>query len=278
MRNLRIIQDDELSNESTVEQKINIESSDGLLNKLTTFNNAQFGSVRVYMDENREPWFVASDVCKALDVGNPSQALTRLDDDEKNTIILNEGIPGNPNVAIVSEPGLYALVLSSRKPEAKAFKRWITHEVIPSIRKNGGYIAGQGTLSDEEVIANALIVAQKIIANRDARIAALEEENSAMLPKAEYFDELVERNTLTGIRETAKELKVKQKPFVNFLLENGYCYRDQKDNLQPYMQHVQDGLFVLKECKSKKNKWSGTQIMITPTGRETFRLLKDKMV
>ena len=107
-------------------------------NKIKVFENAKFGSVRT-VTINGEPWFVASDVCKALEINNVSMAISRLDYDEKNTISLTEGIPGNPNNAIVNEPGLYSLVLSSRKPEAKAFKRWITHEVIPDIRQYGMY-------------------------------------------------------------------------------------------------------------------------------------------
>lgn len=89
-----------------------------------------------------EPWFVAADVCRALEIGNPSQALTRLDEDEKiTTLISNEGAaPGKSQMSFINEPGLYTLVLGSRKQEAKAFKRWITHEVIPSIRKHGAYM------------------------------------------------------------------------------------------------------------------------------------------
>jgi prophage antirepressor-like protein len=86
-----------------------------------------------------EPWFVVKDVCEILELGNPSQAISRLDDDERDTLILNEGTSGNPIVAIVNEPGLYSLVLGSRKPEAKQFKRWITHEVLPTIRQTGTY-------------------------------------------------------------------------------------------------------------------------------------------
>lgn len=106
---------------------------------LKVFENSDFGKVRVVMKDG-EPWFVAADACKALEIGNSTQALSRLDDDEKrNTLISNEGNRGNPNVVVVSEPGLYTLVLGSRKPEAKAFKRWITHEVVPAIRRSGGY-------------------------------------------------------------------------------------------------------------------------------------------
>nr|DAF00589.1 MAG TPA: repressor domain protein [Caudoviricetes sp.] len=103
------------------------------------FEHPEFGKVRTVMIDG-EPWFVAADVCNALDIGNPSQALSRLDEDEKIiTLISNEGNQrGNPNVAVVNEPGLYTLILGSRKPEAKAFKRWITHEVLPTLRNAAG--------------------------------------------------------------------------------------------------------------------------------------------
>ena len=106
------------------------------MNELQVFENPDFGQVRT-VTKDGEPWFVAADVCRALEV-DPT-ATRRLDDDEKNTLRLTQGTSGNPNVTIVNEPGLYSLVLGSRKPEAKNFKRWITHEVIPSIRKTGSY-------------------------------------------------------------------------------------------------------------------------------------------
>ena len=89
---------------------------------------------------NGEPWFVAADVCKALEIENSRGVTARLDDDEKNTVCLTDGNRGNLNMTIINEPGLYSLVLGSRKPQAKAFKRWITHDVIPSIRKHGMYV------------------------------------------------------------------------------------------------------------------------------------------
>ena len=109
------------------------------MQELKIFENAEFGEIRA-AEINGEPWFIAADVCRALEIGNSRQALTRLDDDEKNTVILNDGIPGNPNMTIINEAGLYALVLSSRKPEAKTFKRWVTHEVLPAIRQHGAYM------------------------------------------------------------------------------------------------------------------------------------------
>ena len=111
-----------------------------MANELIVFQNEEFGSVRI-INRNGEPWFVAADVCSALDIGNPSQAITRLDDDERmTTLISNESaVTGKSYLSFVNEPGLYSLVLGSRKPEAKQFKRWITHEVIPAIRKTGSY-------------------------------------------------------------------------------------------------------------------------------------------
>lgn len=135
---------------------------------IIVFENKRFGNIRTFVEEGKqEPWFVAADVCRALEVKNARDAVARLDDDEKNTVVLTDGNRGNPNVTVVSEPGLYALVLSSRKPEAKEFKRWITHDVIPSIRKSGGYIAGQEDMSDADLMAKALIVAQRQIEQRD---------------------------------------------------------------------------------------------------------------
>lgn len=106
--------------------------------KVTVFNHPSFGDVRVVMQGNN-PWFIATNVCKALEINNARQALTRLDSDEKADVILNDGSQ-NRKMNIINEYGLYNLVLSSRKAEAKAFKRWVTHDVLPSIRKHGAYM------------------------------------------------------------------------------------------------------------------------------------------
>lgn len=246
-------------------------------NKIIAFTNPEFGEVRTLNIEN-EPWFVAADVCKALEIGNPTDAMRRLDADER-TLVSIEGASNGLSVNAVNEPGLYTLVLGSRKPEAKAFKRWITHDVIPSIRKNGGYIAGQETLSPEELMAKALLVAQKTIEEKNAllsrtsvELSAAKVENEIMRPKAGYFDEVVDRNLLTNFRETAKELGIKPKTFVNFLIEKKYIYRDKRGKLLPY-EDKNDGLFEVKECFNEKTQWAGTQTLVTPKGRETFRLL-----
>lgn len=223
------------------------------------------------VEMNGEPWFVLKDVCVVLGLGTVSKVADRLDADENGMNQIHT--PGGmQDVTVINESGLYNVILRSDKPEAKPFRKWVTSEVLPSIRKNGGYIAGQEQLTPSELMAKALLVANKTLAEREARISELKVQNAIMQPKAEYFDELVDRNLLTSFRETAKQLGVEEKKFISFLMEKKYIYRDKKAKLMPYADK-NNGLFEVKECFNEKTKWSGTQTLITPKGRETFRLL-----
>ena len=156
-------------------------------NKIEVFQNEQFGAVRITLIDG-EPWFAASDVCKALEIKNAPQALSRLEEDERfTTIISNDSAAsGKSKLSFVNEAGLYSLILSSRKPEAKAFKRWVTHEVIPAIRKTGGYLSEpllQRIQNDPAVIfefADALLAERR-------RATALEAELSKAKSKADYI-------------------------------------------------------------------------------------------
>lgn len=122
----------------------------------------------------------------------------------------------------------------------------------------------------EAVMSRALKMAELTIKNLSANVSQLTVENKIMQPKAEYFDNLCDRSLLTNIRETAKQLKVKERAFVSFLLSKKYVYRDKRGKLMPYAQHADNGLFELKECFNEKSGWGGTQMLITPKGRETF--------
>lgn len=224
------------------------------------------------VQRNGEPWFVLKDVCAILDIANHKMTTQRLDGDEVSQTYLIDSIGRKQEMTVINESGLYNVILRSDKPEAKPFRKWVTSEVLPSIRKTGGYIAGQENLTPEELMAKALMVAQKTLAEREARIADLTVQNQIMQPKASYFDELVERGTLTNFRETAKQLGIPPKRFVAFLMEKKYVYRDKRGKLLPY-EAKNDGLFELKESYNDKTQWSGTQTLITPKGRETFRLL-----
>lgn len=261
------------------------------MNELMIFNNPEFGKIRT-VEVNGEPWLVGKDVAEALGYSNTKAALLDHVDEEDRRILqrseiatienhlpkdvfpmnfVNGEIP-NRGLTIINESGLYALVLGSKLPTAKKFKRWVTSEVIPSIRKSGGYIKGQENMTPQELMAAALLMAQKTIEARDVRIAALTVENQIMAPKADYFDDLVDRNLLTNFRETAKEIGAPPKKFVEFLLGKKYIYRDKKGKILP-CEAKNDGLFEVKECLNEKTKWSGVQTLITPKGRETFRLL-----
>ena len=248
------------------------------MEKLKLFNNPEFGTIRVISIED-EPWLVGKDVAEALGYSNTKDALaTHVDDEDKRVIQRSENatleIP-NRGLTIINESGLYSLVLSSKLPGAKKFRRWVTSEVLPSIRKTGGYIQGQQELSPEELMAKALLVAQKTLEDREKRIADLSSQNEIMKPKADYFDRLVDRNTLTNFRETAKQFGIAPKKFVAFLIENNFVYRDKRGRLLP-TEGKNDGFFEVKECINDKNKWSGTQTLLTPKGREVLRLLLNK--
>lgn len=172
----------------------------------------------------------------------------------------------------IPENIFYRLAMKAKNETAEKFQALVADEIIPSIRKTGGYIAGQESMSDSELMAKALQVANKTLAEREARISALTVQNAIMAPKAEYFDELVDRNTLTSFRDTTKELGIKPRAFVDWLLEKKFIYRDQKGKLMP-RAGKSDDLFEVKEAKNDKTQWSGVQTLVTPKGRETFRLL-----
>ena len=237
-------------------------------NMIETFRSKQFGDVRITLI-NGEPWFVAVDVCKALDIVNARDAVKRLDDDEKNTVVLTDGIPGNPNKTIVNEYGLYALVLSSRKPEAKAFKRWITHEVLPIIRKTGGYMTDtliQRIQNDPAVIyefADALLAERK-------RAMALSQELDRAKPKADYFDAFVNPDDCTNIRTTAKELNIPERQFVKFLLTEKFLFRSRSGQLLPYNKPSNKGLFIVRDYITYS--FVSSQTFFTPKGKDTIRL------
>lgn len=240
------------------------------MNELQIFNNEDFGSVRTITKDN-EPMFCLADVCRALDITHVTDVKSRLKQDGVGTSEVIDSLGRKQTATFINESNLYKVIFQSRKPSAEKFTDWVTDEVIPSIRKNGGYIANQEQMTPEQIVANALIVAQNIITQKDKQI-------EEMKPKADYFDELVDRNLLTNFRDTAKEFGVKESYFINWLLEKNYIYRDCKGKLQPYAASMDKGLFEIKEFSSRYSNHAGTQTLVTPRGRETFRLLLEKAV
>ena len=141
------------------------------MNEVAIFENSEFGEIRT-VTINNEVWFVGKDIAEALGYSNSRKALTdHVDDEDKNDgVTIRDAIGREQTPTVISESGMYSLVLSSKLSTAKKFKRWVTSEVLPSIRKNGGYIAGQEEMSDDELMAKALMVAQNKIAEKDKQI------------------------------------------------------------------------------------------------------------
>lgn len=235
-------------------------------NKLMTFENAAFGKIRTLTIDG-EPWFVAADVCKALELGNPSMTVERLDADEKGISSIDT-LGGKQRMAIINEPGLYSVILRSRKPEAKAFKRWITHEVIPAIRKHGGYMT-KSLL--EQVLENPALIyefARRMLAEQQKN-ERLKQELDRAKPKADYYDAFIHPESCTNIRATAKELKVPEKMFTAFLIRKRYLYRAPSGSLMPYAKAADDGLFFVKDYIAV-NGHQGVYTLVTPKGKALF--------
>lgn len=216
--------------------------------ELQIFSNSEFGEIRTITKDD-EPWFVASDICRSLDLSNPTMAMQRIDDDEKAKF--NLGLSGG-ETNCVNEYGLYSLTLASRKKEAKDFKRWITHEVLPSIRKNGGYIAGQETMSDDELMAKALLVANNKIAERDKIIEQKQARIEQMKPKEIFADAVATSHTSILIGDLAKLIcqngvQIGQKRLFVWLRDRGYLIKSGSSYNMPTQRYIEQGLFEIKE-------------------------------
>lgn len=273
---------------------------------LTTFKNETFGEVRTVMRDG-EPWFIAADVCRALEIANPRDALSRLDSDEKADVGLTDtssnGVTQSRTFNIINEPGLYTLVLGSRKPEAKAFKRWITHEVVPAIRKHGAYITAetaQRLMADPDFQIKLLTRLRDEQEGRkiaEAKASELEADNTKLADTVDELDKQVVKLTESrdyfekhyreyriknyftdycmehgenlSLRDTAKELGVKESDFIKLLVDLKYLYRrkQHQNRLYPYSTPKCAGVFAVKEMQLKGGLTYQSQTLVTPAGR-----------
>ena len=221
------------------------------MDMLKVFEKAEFGRVRVVECEG-EPWFVAKDVCECLELTDVSKTISLLDDDEKGTnSIRTPG--GEQQMLVISEPGLYSLILRSRKPEAKAFKRWITHEVIPAIRRTGGYMAAGQNDTPESIMARAVLIAQDTITRLQERTAALETQAEVDRPKVVFADSIEVSKSTILVGELAKLIKqstqydIGQKRMFDWLRDNGFLHKRGSDRNMPTQKSMDMGLIVIKE-------------------------------
>lgn len=225
------------------------------MNELQTFTSAAFGSVRI-IDKGGQPWFVGKDVADILGYSNSSKAIPQHVDEEDRQ---KQNLPTAQNGKLVAaswlinESGLYSLILSSKMPKAKEFKRWVTSEVIPAIRKTGGYIAGSEKMTDAEIMAKAVLVAQSTIRQRDQRIKELESDVAAAKPKVLFADAVSASDSTILIGDLAKILKqnghpIGQKRLFNWMREQGYLIkRAGADYNSPTQRAMEMGLFKIKE-------------------------------
>ena len=243
-------------------------------NNLMIFENPEFGAVRSILIDG-DPWFVAADVCKALELEKTNRALSRLDDDEKGAHSVSTP-GGRQRMSIISESGLYSLILGSRKPEARAFKRWITHEVIPSIRKHGAYMT-DSLLDALEAHPEAVPEYLNRLRSENARNRELTRRLRLALPKAEYYNAFVDPADCTNIRTTAKELGVPEKQFTRYLEEKKYLFRDKNRKLFPRAVKKSAGLFLVRDFYTERGKL-GHYTLITPAGKRHFLERTDEIL
>ena len=248
-----------------------------MTNDIKVFDNEEFGKVRTTMI-NGEPWFVASDICDALDITNSRDAINRLDDDEKG-VVLTDTLGGVQNLNTVNEAGLYTLVLGSRKPAAKKFKRWITHEVIPSIHKTGGYVA-----NDELFISTYLPTADEatklMFRTTLATVRQLNEDNNKLLqtvsvqnqqiaemePKVTYYDIVLQCKDVITITTIAKDYGKSAKWMNQYLHDKGVQYR-RGDIWLLYQKYASKGYTHTKTYATDTSAFAKVHTYWTQKGR-----------
>ena len=241
------------------------------MQEIIKFENESFGAIRVTQDDGGEPWFVAKDVCDALGIAtNHLREEGRgLDEDEVLSLPNWEGKGSAP--LIVSEPGFYKLVMRSRKPEAKAFQRWVTHEVLPSIRKRGGYMASVKDETPEETMARAFILAKETIERKNREIAE-------MKPKALFADAVSTSDKCMLVGELAKVLRqngvqMGQKRLFALLRDNGYLMKRGSSYNLPTQKAMEMELFEVKETAinhSDGHVSTNFTTKVTPKGQQYF--------
>ena len=209
-------------------------------------------SLRTLTDEAGEPWFVLKDCMSILDLGNPTETVKMFDKDEFSTTEVIDSIGRRQQTYIISEPGLYRLVMKSRKPEAKEFQRWVTHEVLPQIRKTGGYIPTSESDSDEDIMARAVLVAQKTIERKNQQLQAKDTQIKMLEPKARFADAVAASDGTCLVGELAKMLRqngmdIGQNRLFRLLQADGYLGKSGSNRNVPTQRAMDLGLFRIKE-------------------------------
>lgn len=230
-------------------------------------------ALRTLTDEAGEPWFVLKDCMSILDLGNPTETVKMFDKDEFSTTEVIDSIGRRQQTYIISEPGLYRLVMKSRKPEAKEFQRWVTHEVLPRIRKTGGYIPTSESDSDEDIMARAVLVAQKTIKQKNQQIASQQSRIDELQPKASAWDNFVDIDDALSVRDSAKLLSnlgrtVGQTELFEWLDRHDWIFRENK-HWSARQSRINAGHLMMVPSKSHGTHKDGTPFASPPTVKVT---------
>lgn len=247
------------------------------MNSMTVFHDERFGAIRTAVI-NGEPWFVGKDVAEVLGYKNPRDAIMKhVDFEDKATVAIHDGRQ-NREMTVINESGLYALMFGSDLPQAKEFKHWVTKEVLPKIRRHGGYIAGEEQMDDDQLMAHALLVASRKLEERTAQLRAANSTIAELAPKAAYYDAVADRGENLSFRDTAKLFGVPPQKFIAILLEKRYIFHNAENVLMPYADHQKRGQFVV--CLVDGATRPHVQTKITPTGQQAIwrMLAKEGMV
>ena len=236
------------------------------MNEPTIFKFEQ-NDVRTITDEHGEPWFVAKDVCEVLEIERTDSALRNLDDDEKGTRKMST-LGGTQQVSIISESGLYALIMRSNKPQAKHFRKWVTSEVLPAIRKTGGYMSAKETDTPEMIMARAVLVANDTIARQKQQLEQAHKQVAALAPKAELMDKVLDTDQKIDVGQAAKILNLPfgRNTLFQRLRERGifFCNRN-----EPKQEYINRGYFELKEKLIDRNNhesFTVIKVLVTQKG------------
>lgn len=208
--------------------------------------------LRTLTDEAGEPWFVLKDCMSILDLGNPTETVKMFDDDEFSTTEVIDSIGRRQQAYIISEPGLYRLVMRSRKPEAKEFQRWVTHEVLPQIRKTGGYIPTSDADDDMTILAKAVMIGQRTMEAQRQKIAEQQTRIVELEPKARFADAVAASDGTCLVGELAKMLRqngmdIGQNRLFRLLQADGYLGKSGSNRNVPTQRAMDLGLFRIKE-------------------------------
>ena len=244
------------------------------MNQREIFKNPEFGTIRA-VEIDGEPWLVGKDVALALGYKNPQEAIRNHVDTEDKGVseFLTPG--GMQKLPVINESGLYSLVLSSKLPKAKQFRRWVTSEVLPTIRKHGAYITREKLWEVATSPEAMMKLCSDLLAEREKNVA-LRKENAMLESKAAFYDLFIDLKHSTNLRTTAKELVVPERRFVRFLLEQRFVYRAPSGNVLPYAKPANDGLFTVKDYCNHGH--TGSYTLVTPQGKLYFAQLRDSIL